>query len=164
MLTKVCTKCGVEKTVDCFAKQKRGRYGVRAKCKVCGNQTSAQYHKANRASIAERNKDRRDVQKEAIAEQRKVYDKNNRHVNTARSARRRAAKMQATPSWSNKEHIESLYLITAINREGGYDMHVDHIVPLQSDTVCGLHCEANLQLLPASDNISKGNRHWPDMW
>jgi hypothetical protein len=41
--------------------------------------------------------------------------------------------------------------------------HVDHIVPLVSKFVCGLHCEANLQLLPGPENQRKGNRVWPDM-
>jgi hypothetical protein len=194
MLTKVCTKCGVEKSVDCFSKQKGCSYGVKYECKVCDKQYKAQYYKANKAAIAEqhkayyeanknpfiqRSKAHREAyreavaeqqkayyqaNKEAIAERQKVYRKNNLHLINASGAKRKAAKLQATPSWTNKEHIESLYLIAAINRQGGYNLHVDHIVPLQSDTVCGLHCEANLQLLYASDNISKGNRHWPDMW
>jgi hypothetical protein len=55
-----------------------------------------------------------------------------------------------------------MYQLATIFNRTGMNLQVDHIVPLQSDLVCGLHCEANLQLLPASDNISKGNRHWPD--
>jgi len=35
--------------------------------------------------------------------------------------------------------------------------HVDHIVPLVSQLVCGL------QILDAKANIEKGNRSWPDM-
>jgi hypothetical protein len=34
---------------------------------------------------------------------------------------------------------------------------------LRSELVCGLHCEANLQIISAFDNQSKRNYRWPDM-
>jgi hypothetical protein len=194
MLTKVCTGCEAEKDVGEYNKQKGGKHGVMAECKCCRSRRFAQYYtankeaeaerskaycRANREAVAEQKKAYKKANKEAVAEQKKAYRKNNKealakqtaayrkanpHLVNALNAKRRATKLKATPAWSNKEHIESLYLIASINREAGYDLHVDHIVPLQSDLVCGLHCEANLQLLPAINNSSKGNRHWPNMW
>jgi hypothetical protein len=81
-----------------------------------------------------------------------------------RSASRRAAKLQATPKWASESLILAMYEECQLkSEETGIVHHVDHIVPLISDIVCGLHSEDNLQILPALDNLSKGNRHWPDM-
>ena len=74
-------------------------------------------------------------------------------------------KRNAIPKWANLEKIMAIYEIAAwLTKESGEEFHVDHIVPLQGKTVCGLHCEANLTLLPATENLSKSNRYWPDMW
>lgn len=68
--------------------------------------------------------------------------------------------MQATPKWANKKAIRQLYLQAAKwnAKNPGNKVHVDHIIPLKSDYVCGLHCENNLQIIPAVSNISKKNR------
>ena len=45
----------------------------------------------------------------------------------------------------------------------GFKWEVDHIVPLQSKLVCGLHVHNNLQVITALENIKKHNKVWPDM-
>jgi hypothetical protein len=84
-------------------------------------------------------------------------------VNAAHS-RRRATKIQATPAWANEFFIEEAYHLAQLRTKAtGFEWHVDHIVPLRSKLVCGLHVETNLQVIPAVKNLKKGNRHWPDM-
>jgi len=82
----------------------------------------------------------------------------------ALAAKRIAAKKQAIPSWANPENIQAWYDLAAlVTEETGITHHVDHIVPLQSNLVCGLHWEGNLQLLTANENHRKKNVYWPDM-
>lgn len=45
----------------------------------------------------------------------------------------------------------------------GISFEVDHVVPLVSPYVCGLHNAFNLAVIPAIVNRSKGNRWWPGM-
>lgn len=82
----------------------------------------------------------------------------------AKKARRRASELNATPKWAETEDLGDFYLIARMFRlYTGQEYHVDHVVPLQNKLVCGLHCEANLQVLPGAENRSKSNRYWPDM-
>jgi hypothetical protein len=93
-----------------------------------------------------------------------LWKKQNRVAANMLHANRRAKQKNATPAWANPNNIEEFYF--AANQLGmltGDWYHVDHIVPLQSKLVCGLHCEANLQVLTASENAKKSNRYWPDM-
>lgn len=90
--------------------------------------------------------------------------KDNPHLNRFFRSQRRAAEKNAKPLWHDSKAVKALH-IEAVRRkqETGEEWHVDHIVPLTSDLVCGLHWHGNMQLLPASVNQSKSNRHWPDM-
>ena len=70
---------------------------------------------------------------------------------SAYASNRRAVKKQATPPWSQLGQIMEFFK----KRPKGYP--VDHVIPLQTDIVCGLHVLANLQYLLATKNIKKGN-------
>lgn len=70
-------------------------------------------------------------------------------------ANRKSSMLKATPEWANLEKIKEIYK----NCPSGY--HVDHIIPLQNNNVCGLHVEDNLQYLKAEDNLKKSNTFDP---
>jgi hypothetical protein len=74
------------------------------------------------------------------------------------TSRRRASVRAAAPKWREKDLIAVVYA-----KARALGMHVDHIVPLKSDLVSGLHIWHNLQLLAPALNISKHNKTWPDM-
>ena len=83
-------------------------------------------------------------------------------LNSARTARRRARKKNANAPWADDAAIKALYKdCKDLTEKTGIKHEVDHIYPLQSPYMCGLHVETNLQILPESDNNKKGNRTWP---
>lgn len=87
------------------------------------------------------------------------WAKKNKHIVNALIAKRNAAKFRATPKWASFSKIREIYEECAfITEMTGIRHEVDHIYPLQSEKVCGLHCEANLQILTKTANIRKHNR------
>lgn len=172
---KRCGKCGVAKAIDQFHKRIASSDGLAAKCKPCVNADSeawreknpdanARWVKENRDYNAERFKLWREQNSEHQAARLAQWAKSNPEKVRAKGARRIAAKLRAIPAWANPQEIEKVYADAArITREKRERHEVDHVVPLQSPIVCGLHWEGNLQILPKVENISKLNRFWPDM-
>lgn len=90
------------------------------------------------------------------------WQKKNLDKKRATDNRRRALKKDATPPWADQAAINAIYTeALRVEQETGVKHHVDHIYPLQSDYMCGLHVAENLQVLPGAENIKKGNRIWP---
>jgi hypothetical protein len=74
------------------------------------------------------------------------------------AVRQRSLK-QATPPWADKDEIRAVYEeCQMLNDITGIQHNVDHIVPITSDVVCGLHVACNLRVIPAEENRSKGNK------
>lgn len=72
-------------------------------------------------------------------------------------------KAKRVPKWANLQAIAAIYLHAQdVTRKTGILHHVDHIIPLHGKKVSGLHVEANLRVIPATDNIRKGNRYQPE--
>lgn len=77
-------------------------------------------------------------------------------------------KLKAMPPWLSEDHqtqITAFYEARdSETARTGILYEVDHIVPLQGKTVCGLHVPWNLQVITKEENVAKKNFYWPDMW
>jgi len=92
----------------------------------------------------------------------KVYRDNNREaVQASCNAWKRRAR-EATPAWmtrADKSQINKIYKqARSMTQETGERHVVDHIVPLTSDIVCGLHVPWNLRVVPNTVNAQKSNK------
>jgi hypothetical protein len=80
-------------------------------------------------------------------------------VNRRNRARYRARLIQATPVWADFDKINAFYdEAVRVTRQTGIPHEVDHIYPLRGKNSCGLHVEANLQVVPSTVNRRKKNR------
>jgi hypothetical protein len=111
----------------------------------------------NRAAHNKRSAEWRRRNPEKAAEVARKWRESNRSKLTAKTVRRNMQKMRAMPAWlSDRErrHIDLIYRVA-----GDFGLHVDHVIPLQGATVCGLHVPWNLRVLAPHLNIRKANKH-----
>lgn len=186
---KLCRSCNTVRDVSEFGPHIRTADGLSAMCNTCRqmyrNENKETTNKdrmvryranidierlrvkewwlRNKKTARQASKNWRTANPDAQKRAEQYWRLTNPHKHAAMSAKRHAAKRNRTPAWLTTEQlstIEALYRhaseLTCIT---GFAWHVDHIVPLQGVTVSGLHVPWNLQLLPASENIKKGNRY-----
>jgi hypothetical protein len=169
---KTCKRCGLSKSKSLFRPDPRYRDGYGSWCIDCHREKNSSWAKENREHLTAKRARwvaanpiaAKDVDKKWKAANKSKTSSRYRawrlaHLkhDAARVTARRAAKLQAIPKWADKSKISEIYK----NRPDGCD--IDHIVPLVSQFVCGLHWEGNLQYLPSAENQSKRNFYWPDM-
>ena len=170
-----CKACVLARKAIAYASDREGRL---AKQKV--------YYEANRAAVLAYAASYREVNRDRLAVAvaarkgrdwnplprtdaerlaRRVEMKLRRAArNRASASFRRKGVRRATPHWVDQRAIFELFLkARTLTVMTGFQWHVDHVVPLNSPVVCGLHWHQNLEVLPWFANISKSNQFWPDM-
>lgn len=166
---KFCNGCGLTKSLVEFAKR-TATNGHQHRCKAC----NAEYRRENKQRVSKvkqewavRNKHRADAIKRASFLRTKsvalprmaAWKRAHPESRDADNLRRRLAHKNATPSWANPFFIEEAYHLARLRTKMlNFKWHVDHIVPLRSKLVCGLHTHQNLRVIPAIINVQKGNR------
>jgi len=149
---KTCTKCRVEKEFKDFCKQAKGKDGLRSTCRVCHSQAAKTWWEDNKERGKKVSAIWRENNREKMNKLVSEWGKNNRDKRNHSYNKYRGQKLNATPIWFEEYEIRKLY-----KKAKKLSMHVDHIVPLQNELVCGLHCLSNLQLLTQQDNLAKSN-------
>jgi len=99
---------------------------------------------------------------EVLRQYRNAWKENNKtQVRADAKARRRKHRL-ATPAWltrQQKSEIRQLYQIAiTMTKTTGEQYVVDHIIPLRSEVVCGLHVPWNLRVIPRQENLLKSNK------
>lgn len=120
------------------------------------------YQEGRKKEIAAYHRAYYSANREKYAAQRKNWQRINPSKASAHARMRQARKLKAMPKWADPIAIQRFYDVAAmLTKSTGIEWTVDHIYPLTNDKVCGLHTEANLQLLTRVENSRKGNNH-PD--
>ena len=164
---KKCGSCKTTKETTEFSKAS-GRYdGLQSHCKDCRSTRRKKDYLKNKEHELELVKAWAKDNPDAVKSKARKYaqsDKGSAYYNS-RSSERRSNKKDATPKWLTDAHrdgMKSLYLLAKkLEKLCNVKYHVDHIVPLNGTDVSGLHTPWNLQIMEASLNIRKSNKHDP---
>lgn len=178
-------KCGLDFSINAHTKD-----GLSYDCKVCINITKRDYYSKNTekeinrvVGYHNRNKDKvleyRSKNQDKINARSKAHYKKNKdryrkkhkewkenNIDKVRSydAKRRAAKLQRIPAWTDQEITGQVYAdceeinLAAATAGCTEKFVVDHIIPLLGTNVSGLHISSNLQIITAKENGEKHNK------
>ena len=154
-----CVEC---QRLRCLLYKEQHRKDLLPKKREYAKKQAAENYEHVRAIAKKTYDNRTEEQKKRSSELAKAWRKKNSGRVLAWTRERQLSKSRQTPQWLtdfDKLKIECYYsiaaMLTRVNKE---PWHVDHILPLRGKTVSGLHVPSNLRVVPAVENLRKGNR------
>lgn len=184
ILTKKCTSCKNEKLYKYFYFDFKQNNCCTSMCKVCTKKRVTNYRKKNKELINkkkreiskkkwalglftdEQKKERADQvrkwrikNKEHLRKYNKNYKKKNKALCKSLALKRRSKLLSQKNTKKELEEIQEIFnLISFLESFTGEKLHLDHIIPLQNDKVCGLNSPRNMQILTYKENLFKSNK------
>jgi len=158
-MIKYCYRCQQEKPLDAFTKNKSKKDGFATECKTCKKLLDKIYFEKNAEKIKGSVAKYRQLNKEKSKQAIKTAKAKKQEKYNALKVKYKTSKLNAIPRWADLEKILCLYSVAAmLNKYGTEKYHVDHLIPLNSKLVCGLHTYDNLRVITAKENLKKGNK------
>ena len=169
MHTKTCFKCNETKEISLFHRHVGMKDGRLNKCASCVVKGVAEWREKNPQARAKENEKRR-IKKGSSTrveylEKRKTNAKGRKVTSLQYAHKRRIQQKRHTVS-----ELDELVFIEACdirNRRKeltSFNWHIDHIVPINHKSACGLHNAFNLQVVPASWNFKKKHTNMNEFW
>jgi 5-methylcytosine-specific restriction endonuclease McrA len=139
--------------------EKRAEYFAEYNKSEAGQTAKRRYYETNRDEVIARANARPPTDKRTY---KKKHKQSNPEYYKALTSLRRRRHKNATPPWltaEQKKAIRQLYVTAQrLTETTGERYVVDHIVPLISDVVCGLHVPWNLRVITQEENLKKSNK------
>lgn len=152
-----CTEC--LKIEWAQAMQTRAAYFAQYSASEAGKASKREYYERNKEVVKARAQARPTEEKQN--HRRKHKQANPELYKELTNARRRRFR-EATPKWLTPEQkleIRLKYrLAIELSRRLGIPHAVDHIIPLQGETVSGLHVPWNMEVITQEENLKKSNK------
>lgn len=166
--TSQCISCRKEADKRTYTKNKEAALARRNKFLVKNPEYHKEWWLRTRETRSAHIKKYREENKEKLLQGSKRWREANHDKMIKSRILRGFHERQATPLWTKNNEWEEfchqeIYSLSVLRSCLTCVKHeVDHIIPLRSKSVCGLHWSGNLQILPKIANAKKGNKYQQD--